>query len=154
MKYGKVKWNILNIKYNNYNLITFIIISLIISSEELKNKIIKLNLNSEIVIYIKGNGTQKILNSNISIPNETFINNNSKTISTNNIYNLTLEENEIKLVFYESLIDCSYMFSELTNITKINFIKFNTLSTNMEGMFFGCSNLESLDLSYFNTYLF
>ena len=67
------------------------------------------------------------------------------------IYNLAQEENNIKLVFNESFIDSENMFSGLINITKINFIKFNALSTNMGYMFSGCSKLISLDLSNFDT---
>ena len=49
--------NILDIKYNNLNIIIFIIFCILISPGESKNNIIKLNLYSEIMIHIRGNGT-------------------------------------------------------------------------------------------------
>ena len=153
IKHRNTKRNILNIKYSNYNLFIFIIIFyLIISSRESKNKINKLNLYAEIMIHIKGNGTQEILNKySNSLPSEIIINNASKIRGEKIIDNLELEENNIKLIFNESSIDCSSMFLGLTNIITIEFIKFNTLSTSMQEMFSGCSNLVSLDLSNFNT---
>ena len=153
IKCRKTKRNILNIKYNNSNIIIFIIFFIINTSGESKNNIIKLNLYTEIMINIKGNGTQQILYKDFPLPSEIIVNDNVLiTEISNKIYNLTLEENDIKLVFNESLIDCSYMFFGLTNITKINFIQFNASSvTNMGRMFYGCNNLISLDLSNFNT---
>ena len=153
IKYRKTKRNILNIKYNNFNIIIFIIFFILIISGESKNNITKLNLYFEIMIRIKGNGTQQILSEKSnSLPSEIIVNDNvSITEISKTIYNLTLEENVIKLFFNQSVIDCGFMFFRLTNITEINFIKFNASSNNTERMFYNCSNLISLDLSNFDT---
>ena len=58
----------------------------------------------------------------------------------------------IKLKFNISLTDCSYMFAGCKNITKIDFIFFNTKDiTNMEHFFSNCNYIESINLSSFNT---
>ena len=51
---NKDKENIFNIKNKNYNLIIYILFILIITSEESKYKLNKVNLDSEIIIHIKG----------------------------------------------------------------------------------------------------
>ena len=48
--------------------------------------------------------------------------------------------------------DCSYSFMDFEKLKYIKFDNFDTrLVTNMEGMFIGCSGLNSLDLSSFDT---
>ena len=43
------------------------------------------------------------------------------------------------------------MFYELSNITRIIFERFEFSGTSMYGMFLGCNNLISLNLSHFDT---
>ena len=58
----------------------------------------------------------------------------------------------IRLLFSIKIKDCSFMFTNCTNIIDIDFSLFNTENTtNMECMFSGCSNLLKLDLTSFNT---
>ena len=66
IKKGNKKRNILNIKFNNYNLIIIIfILFLLISLEESNCKLTKLNHISKILITIKGIGNQTVLNKKI-----------------------------------------------------------------------------------------
>ena len=62
----------------------------------------------------------------------------------------------IKSVKFEKNVkaykSCDYMFSELSNLTSIDFTNFDTSDvTNMDNMFYNCQNLTSLDLSGFDT---
>ena len=154
------KRNILNIKFNNYNLIIiFFILFLLISLEESNCKLTKLNHISKILITIKGRGNQAILNKNNNgnkyfnyTPSEIYINNNTKNINDNLKYNLTLEENNITLIFNQSLEHCNWLFYNLKNITKIDFLEFD--SSNLIEMietFGNCINLKSINLSVLNT---
>jgi len=57
---------------------------------------------------------------------------------------------EIKIKF--NIKNCSYMFYNCSNLTKIDLSYFDTKNViDMSCMFYGCSNLTSLDLSSFNT---
>ena len=58
----------------------------------------------------------------------------------------------IKILLYNSIKDCSYMFCDCSNITNIDLSSFDTEQVNdMSYMFKGCSNLESINLSSFKT---
>ena len=58
----------------------------------------------------------------------------------------------IKIIFNLSLKNISYMFSNCSKITKIDFTKFNAKNIiNMKYLFYKCVNLEKLDLSNFIT---
>ena len=126
----KKKGNIINIKFNDYNLICLIVVFMIISSGESKYKLTKLNSYSEIseiMNHIQGKGKQAILNREYKntwnkyfnyIPSKIYINNILQN-ETNFDYNITLDKDDIKLVFNESLRDCNFMFFGLSNITKL-----------------------------------
>ena len=123
---------------------------------------------SEILLAIKGNKTQQILN-NKSI-NLYYTNTQTKNYQFNTkpseilvngirinkidfyVYNLTSEVNNITIRFNKSLTNCNVMFGNLANIIYINFDHFDTSKViKITGMFYGCRNLVSLDLSHFNT---
>ena len=114
----------------------------------------ELNLDSEIIMKIKGAGEQYILNEYFyqrHKPDDIYVNN--KSIKNNVIVNdLFGEENIIKLKWNYQLTACDYMFDGLNNIIEIDFSKFDTsLVEDMSHMFFNCSSLISLNLSCFNT---
>ena len=159
--------------YNKYiidNIILFsIFIFFSISSSKLSlARIDKLKTDSEIILAIKGKGNQPILNNQTirlydslldkyknyifnEIPSEVFINGNRTNKIDFYVYNLILEENIITIKFNKTLSNCNVMFYGLSNITKINFIKFDFSGTDMSAMFRGCNNLISLDLSNIDT---
>ena len=131
-------------------------------------KKIKLLFDSEIILTIKGNNTQQILNNKEvgiksrydneieyyifnTAPSEILINGNKTDIIDFYVYNLILEENNITIRFNNTLTNCNVMFYGLSNITTIIFKNFNfSKVTSMKGIFHGCSNLISLDLSISN----
>ena len=149
-------------------IITFIFISnsfcIDINSLSIKNILIS---DSEIIITIKGNNTQQILNNkNIklhveettdffkydTLPSEILVNGNKIDKIDFCVYNLSSEVNNITIRFNKTLTNCNVMFAELSNITNIylNNFDFSQVKT-MRGMFIGCSNLISLDLSSLDT---
>jgi len=135
----------------------------IISGKQNFHKII---CDSEIILTIKGNNTQPILNNEIielsdlnvkyhnytfnETPSEILVNGNKVDIIDYYVYNLTLDENNITIKFNKTLKNCNVMFAGLTNIIKIYFKKLDFSGTQMIGMFYGCKNLIELDLSNFN----
>ena len=135
----------------------------IISGKQNLHKVI---CDSEIILTIKGNNTQPILNNEIiqlsdlnvnyhnytfnETPSEILVNGKKVDIIDYYVYNLTLDENNITIKFNKTLKNCNVMFARLTNIIKIYFKKFDFSGTQMIGMFYGCKNLIELDLSNFN----
>ena len=131
-----------------------------------KQNLYKVISDSEIILTIKGNNTQPILNNKIitlsdlyvqyhnytfnETPSEILVNGNKINIIDYYVYNLTLDENNITIKFNQTLKNCNVMFARLTNIIKIYFKKFDFSGTQMIGMFYGCKNLSELDLSNFN----
>ena len=131
-----------------------------------KQNLYKVISDSEIILTIKRNNTQPILNSQIielsdlnvkyhnytfnETPSEILVNGNKVNIIDYYVYNLTLDENNITIKFNQTLKNCNVMFARLTNIIKIYFKKFDFSGTQMIGMFYGCKNLSELDLSNFN----
>ena len=92
--------------------------------------------NKELYIYDEGNN---------------FENNKAK-----NIKKFFIPKKEgiytVKIKFYNSINDCSYMFYDCSNINYIDLSSFDTDNViNMSYMFKGCRNLENIDLSSFNT---
>ena len=103
---------------------------------------------------INGTGNQTILYKNFKTLDNILINNISNSYKDNYIYNLTNQINNITLIWNNPIIDCSFLFYNLSNIIKIDLSYFNTsLVTNMRSMFNGCSSLISLNLNNFNTSL-
>ena len=102
---------------------------------------------SEIMIKIKGNGTQKILNSGFNkCPDAVYLNGNllGEGICTVNLEN---EENIINMKWVENIDSCEKMFSSLPNIIEIDLSKFDTsLVTSMNSIFSGCTSLKSINL--------
>ena len=122
----------------------------------------KLDLNSEITITIKGGGSQSILSNGSverygpskfeEIPTEILVNNISLNYTGKIIYDLTNQENIITMIWNYQNTDCTAMFYDLSNITKIDLSKFDTSKvTDMKGMFYGCTSLTSINFSNFNT---
>ena len=151
-------------KYNTYNILLFILLlSFSISIEKVNsNNINKLIYDSEIILTIRGTDRQKILNTAFGqTPSEIFVNGNKTDISGIYVNNLSLEENNIKIIFNETLRDCSKMFfgismknmfSGCSNLISLDLCYFDSSSVkDMSNMFKGCSNLCSLDLSHFDT---
>ena len=147
------------------NNILFYLIFIPFSIYTVERSLYKLNYESEIILTIKGNNTQPILNKKTielsdlyvkyhnytfnETPSEILVNGNKINIIDFYVYNLTLDENNITIKFNKTLENCNVMFAGLTNITKIYFKKFDFSGTNMIGMFYECKNLISLDLSNF-----
>ena len=132
-------------------IIIFTILTNISSSKEKKLYFRKINLVSEIVMKIKGNGEQEILNSYISNkPDEIYINGVYTSTKVNKV-NTIENENTIKMVWNSPLTSCSFMFYGLTNIIEIDLSKFDSSSiTEMVSMFNDCTSLILIDLSNFN----
>ena len=120
--------------------------------------------NNEIILTIKGKGTQQILSNKShyyegikfdikpSEISEIFVNGNKTEIIDIYVYNLTEEENTIKIIFNKKLENCNAMFNELSNITYISFNNFDSSQVkSARFMFNGCFNLKSLDLSNLDT---
>ena len=163
-----------------FALIIINIISLTFSKKSgIKRKINYLATDSEVTIRIYGKGTQQLLNNNFkSIPYSLEIN-SVPYIFNYTIDNLKYENNVILMKFNNEITSCENMFSGSINITQIDMTKFdfsqvtsmkrmfyenknllkiklNTtikISTieNLESIFEGCSLLESIDLSLFDT---
>ena len=105
---------------------------------------------------------ETFLQSNSSLTKIKFVANSSNTNKDNQISNsraymvagsdntLEIHTSEAEFVFNK---DCSRMFSDLINIQSIDFGNCVNMENvmNMANMFNGCSALESLDLSSFNT---
>ena len=165
----------------NNNIIFLIITTFIIFIPVIltgKKGLEKLNLISEIIITINGEGNQQILSKDFNqSPDEILINGELQNIIQFQYY-LNNTENIIILRWNSPLTNCKNMFYQLSNIIKINFsnfdsgqvttmsymfkdcnslksIYFNNIDTssvkNMAYMFYGCSSLTTLDLSNFNT---
>ena len=111
-----------------------------------------LNLSNEIIIKIKGIGTQKIIHKLIQTP-KIYINseyqNNSKTS-----YNLENEINEIKIEWDSPINSCINMFYSISNIIEADLSKFDASQvTEMKKMFMNCTSLTSINLNVSNTKL-
>ena len=130
---------------------------------------LRLISDSEIILTIKGNNTQQILNNeNITLyeyssksykyytfdtkPSEIRVNGNKINEIDYYVYNLSLEENNITIKFNKTLQNLNVIFYNLFNITNIHFNNFDfSQIISMKGMFYNCSNLTSIDLSNYDT---
>ena len=159
-----------NIKYKNNKKINIIIpIYLSISmfffinftfinyslSKESLFFIIKLNLDSEITMKIKGTGEQRILSRYYGgkLPDIIYVNDNIYINDDKKIVqNLNKNENIIKMVWNSSITTCSGMFCQLSNILDIDLTKFDSsMITETDNMFSDCYSLTSINLNNFNT---
>ena len=90
------KYNSPNKKFSNIILLIIVIFIIKTFSEEIKIR--KLESISEIVVKIRGEGYQYILNPNFTkIPDEVIVNNINQTINKSSLYKLTNETNVIIL---------------------------------------------------------
>ena len=149
-------------KYKNgkrYLIIILIIIYLPIYSNKKLKELRKLNIITKISIIVNGTGNQSIINgegfSNHYFndnPSEIFINDKLQNYNGNVAYNLNDSQNNITMIWDHLLTNCDLMFYSLYNITKIEFINFDTSKvTSMYGMFFNCISITSLNLNNFDT---
>jgi surface protein len=152
-KHNKINRNITH--FRNYYLIFLLIdkIALII----LNNNFYFLNLNNSFIsLTIKGTGYKPVFANHREFethnyPNETYIN-GDKQDSVNYNYYFNETYNNVKLIWYNNIIDPSHMFVGCSDITEIDLSHFNTSEvTEIRGMFTNCISLTSLNLSNFNT---
>ena len=109
---------------------------------------------SNITLKIKGIGNKNVFYSNFSnsnYPNIIYINGIKQSKITSNYY-FNLTDNYVKLIWNDSINNCEKMFCGCSSINEIDLSNFDTSEiTNMYGIFYGCSSLTSLNLSNFNT---
>ena len=117
----------------------------------------KLNYISEITLTIRGIGEQRILNENNGFnnpPSEILVNGVKQNNTDFKVYGLTDPINNIILKCDYEIINCNFMFFNLSNIIEIDLSKFNSQKvTKMEQMLKGCISLTSINLMNLNTSL-
>ena len=120
-----------------------IYICLFISSISLSNgmKLGIYNSNSEVIVTIKGTGTQQILtycshsDYFFYYPSQLIYNGNTKAGDIK-VYNLQNDLTEVRIIFNQEIKQCNMMFYGLSNITKIDLSKFDSSKvTSMMSMF-------------------
>ena len=141
-----------NIKRNNImKLIMIIAFNSIIAT----NNIIDYKF-SNITLKVKGPGYSYIFTEYRAFKKEYYPHmiyiNGIETSNISYIYYFGEINNTVKLVWWNQISNCNYMFRRCSNITEIDLSDFLTSRvTNMNNMFFNCSQLISLDLSNFDT---
>ena len=137
-------------KFIHIQLIIFLIQFFLLSNDwtESKENLSLLNNNflSEIHLIIKGNGIQNILfDEFIYEPSEVLVNGISKGNTCKKTCELEEEENNITLIFSQTLYSSERMFYGLQNIKEIDLSRFDASKIrNMSQMFYNCSNLENI----------
>ena len=117
------------------NQILFCLLFISFSIYSGKQNLYKAICDSEIILTIKGNNTQPILNNEIiqlsdlnvnyhnytfnETPSEILVNGNKVNIIDYYVYNLTLDENNITIKFNKTLKNCNFNISSATNIDNI-----------------------------------
>ena len=117
-------------------------------------KIVSIESNSTITLFIEGNASSQILNNDFkNKPCEIIVNNQEYyNNSQYNIDNLNNGTNNITIIWNEKITNCYKMFEGLNNIKSIDFSKFDASNVeNMANMFNKCSSLNYLNLSNFTT---
>ena len=148
----------------NYCIRSIIFFMSLLLNFSIELNLLKINYISEIALTIKGTGNQSILvNSSQcnyeetifdSVPSQIYINGDLQDYTGYVVYNLIKPVNIIRLKWNYDLTNCNTMFYGLTNITKIDFSKFDTSKvTDMKCMFWGCKSLYSLNLNNLDTSL-
>ena len=136
-------------------------ICLFISSISLSNgmKLGIYNSNSEVIVTIKGTGTQQILtycshsDYFFYYPSQLIYNGNTKAGDIK-VYNLQNDLTEVRIIFNQEIKQCNMMFYGLSNITKIDLSKFDSSKvTSMMSMFCECYSLTSVNFANFDTSL-
>ena len=112
---------------------------------------------SKITLKINGIGEKNIFCFNSTLykreyyPNEVYINGNKQNI-LNYSYYFNQTENDVELLWNNSINDAQYMFNECPDIVMIDASKFDTsILKNTSHMFKNCVSLTILNLSNFNT---
>ena len=110
---------------------------------------------SNITLKIKGRGFQNILSwdffKDYYPPDYIYINGIQNLTITYRYYFKEIN-NSVNLIWNNSIDNCYRMFFSCSNIIEIDLSYFDTSNvTSMESMFYGCSQLTSIDLSHFNT---
>ena len=127
-------------------LLFFLIFPIISESKRL------IKYNSEIAIKISGTGTKTIIrNLYVPCPDEIYIDGTKVGEKICNVQ-LINPETVIKIIWFNKLTKCEYMFSGLSYITEVDLSKFDSseiISTS--SMFQNCYKLESINLANFNT---
>ena len=109
--------------------------------------------SANITLVINGIGEKNIFSHecNGTYPNEIYINDiNQTSITYKYIFNQT--NNIIELLWNHNNIDCGYMFKGCSGLNEIDLSNFNSSNClYMYGIFERCSSLTSLNLSNFDT---
>ena len=142
---------------NCINIIKYILLLILYNNIFADSKISLIEYKSyKITLRIKGTGTRKVFSDNSMFsskyyPNEVYINGYNQT-EVKKYYNLEQVNNFVELIWYNLINNCSYMFSECSYITEINFSNFNASKVEkMLKMFYSCSSLVSINFSNFDT---
>ena len=154
MEKRKIK---VNIKVNQilpiFPLLFIIIIFIImpnINSNYIINRFVIYN-TEEILIKINKSGKHNILSPNYNnCPNQIYINNDEHSFTGTNCKEVTLvrDNNIIKLIWTQKVTNCDQMFFGCTTIDEIDLSNFDTSSVqSMVTMFRFCYSLTSLNLS-------
>ena len=156
----KIKPKKISFKNINKMIIYILLFTLFISIISIVNNFsINETSISYITLRIKDTGLKKVFNGGyypdcfpyFPRPNEVYINN----IKQNEVlsrYDFNETDNEIILLWNETVTSCNCLFLECKDIYDINFFNFDTSEvTTMFGMFYECYGLKFLDLSHFDT---
>ena len=150
----------LNYKNGKRNLIIIlIIVNLSIFPNKTFKELRKLDPITKISIIVNGIGDQRILSDKYlnshyfnDDPSEIFINDTLQNYKGKVVNISEGPENNITIIWDHLLTNCDAMFYGLSNITKIEFINFDTSKvTSMYGMFYDCISITSLNLNTFDT---
>ena len=142
----------------NYPIIPFIFLFIIHSSfkESSEYFLNYLYKKSIVNLVLKPGRSQNILSSSYSgtLPNKIIVNgkeqNPTSKIVSNNLY--SSNNNNIALIWTDSLSSCANMFNSMTNIISIDMSKFDFSNVNsMDSMFCGCSSLKYINLDNIKT---
>ena len=138
---------------NNILFKFFIMINLFV--QILSNKeIYSFKFSSFIILKINGTGNKYIFSPNFNsqlYPNEVYINGERQN-NVNNNYDLNQTNNFIKLVWNNNINSCRQMFYGCSDINEIILSNFNSSQViDIIQMFSNCSSLISIDFSNFNT---
>ena len=121
----------------------------IISSKSINKKRYIMSQSSSIKLKIENSGNQIIYSIGtyqwcypVIIPDEIYINGENKT-EIKNEYNFEYNNNEIILVWYNSLESTTCMFRDCTSITEIDLSNFDDSQLiKMQYMFMNCQSLK------------
>jgi len=148
-------------RHNRTILLEFIILYYFFINLISEANLRKLNLDSEITIVIKGNGTQQILTDSTltfheykeyDLPNQILVNGILQNYTGKYVYNLTHEMNKITMRWNNQITSCNSMFFELSNIISVDLSKFDSSKVeSFDCFFFGCKNIKSINLTNLNT---